>query len=143
MSRSNKKNNSAFSLIEIIVSIGILTMAFISISYVFPLGMNTSNSSGRSTIASYLAQEKQEELVSSGYDNIATGTIEIKHRMSSDKDEYLYDYYREAEASYMDGELNPTTTNTGLKRIKVIVYYPDTSSHSQGSFEISTLLSKR
>src|SRR3990167_663762 len=89
------KKQSGFSLIEVIVAFTILAIAFIGLVQAFPFGLSINKEAENTTAASYLAQEKIEELVSSGYSNIGVGTIETRHRLSDEATNYLYNYQRE------------------------------------------------
>ncbi|MCD4694545.1 type II secretion system GspH family protein [bacterium] len=137
-----KRELKGFSLIEVVVAMSILMVAFIGLVQSFPLGNSINDSSQKKTTASYLAQEKIESLYSSGYDNIATGTIEIKHRLSSDKNDFFYKYQRETEVYYMDENLNASSSDTGLKRITTRVYYLNTLTKGEENIIMNTLISK-
>jgi hypothetical protein len=117
-------------------------IAFIGLVQSFPVGNSVNDSAQKKTTASYLAQEKIENLYSSGYDNIATGTIEIKHRLSSDRSDFLYKYQRETEVSYMDGSLNASSSDTGLKRITTRIYFLNILTKGEESITMNTLISK-
>ena len=144
MFKFNKKFSSprGFSLIETVVAISILTVAFIGLVQVFPMGTALNTSARQKTVASYLAQEKIEELYSRGYDNIATGTVESKHRLSSEKDSYLYDYQRKTAVENLDSDLSPVSSDTGLKKITTQVFYSGGLSKTEKDIEINTLISK-
>lgn len=147
MLRSNnikKKTGVAygFSLIEIMVALAVLSTAFFGLIKVFPLGIEMNTSSKNKTVASYLAQDKIESLYSQGYDNIATGTIETKHRLSASNDSYLYNYHRETVVDYIDGNLTATSGDSGMKRISTTIYYPEGANKGEQSFQVSTIISK-
>ena len=139
----NIKNKKGFSLIEIIVAVFILTIAFISVMYAFPLGLSINKGASNATIASYLAQEKIEELHSQGYENIATGTTETKHRLATSSTSYLYGFQRETTVTYVDGNLAATSTDAGLKEISTTVYYINAYSKEEKDYNITTLISQR
>lgn len=144
MCKSNKlKNNQGFSLLEVIVALAILTMAFIGIAQSFPYGMSVNESAKGKTRASYLAQAKIEELYSKGYDNIATGTSESKVVLSTNPESYLNDFKRTTEVDYIDGSFNEVSNDTGLKKISVEVFYIDPVTKKEDDVSIYTLISKR
>lgn len=140
--RSDIRGGSGFSIIEIIVALVVLSTAFFGLMRVFPLGMNMNDSSKKSTVASYLAQEKVEELFSEGYNQIATGTIESKHRLAEDPSHHLYDFQRKTEVTWVDGDLAPTSSDSGMKRIDTTVYYSEGITKSEQSFELNTIITK-
>jgi len=131
------------SLIEIMVAFSILVVAFISLAQIFPFGLSISKTAENSTIASYLAQAKIEELISSDYDGIILGTIEEKHRLSDDTSNYLYFYQRQTEVSCIDGDLNEVVEGSGMKKISVTVYYEDAISKTEKSYNVITLISRK
>jgi len=136
-------NQQGLSLIEMVVAIFILTLAFIALSQAFPTGLAINKRASNTTIASYLAQEKIEELHSLKYINIATGTIETKHRLATSSVNYLYYFQRETEVSCVDGNLDATTTDSGLKKLSATIYYTDSVSKTEREYNITTLISKR
>lgn len=142
-SLKNIKNTRGLSLIEIVVAIFILTTAFIAVMHSFPMGLAINKGASNATIASYLAQEKIEELHSLGYENIATGTTEIKHRLATSSTSYLYGFQRETMATYVDGNLATTTNDAGLKKISTTIYYIDAYSKQEKNYNITTLISQR
>ena len=139
---ANKKNNSkGFSLIELVLALSIITVVFFSLINAFPLGLKITNEAKRATTASFLAQEKIEELFVLGYGNLPAGTIEAKNRLSNDPDNFLYHYQRSAEIEHVDGSLNFSASETGMKKITVIVYYQGGLSKNEKSYSIATLIS--
>ncbi len=132
----------AFSLIEVVVAISILTVTFIGLMQTFPYGTAINTSARQKTVASYLAQERIEELYSRGYDNIATGTVESKQRLSSDPSSYLYNYQRETEVQNLDENFNSTSSDSGLKRIRSRIFYTQGLTGEEETTEVNTLISK-
>ena len=129
-------------MIEIMISFSILVLVFIFLAQSFPTGYSINKSSQRASLASYLAQEKIEELFALGYDNIATGTIETKAPLSNDPNNYLNNYSRETIVNYVDGNLNSTTTDQGLKKVRTTVYYSDPISNNEESLTLTTIINK-
>ena len=58
------KQQRGLSIIEIMVAFSILTIAFVGLTQAFPFGLSINKTAENSTIASYLAQDKIEELFS-------------------------------------------------------------------------------
>ncbi len=142
LNKQKQESCAGFTLIEVVVAISILTIAFISLVQSFPFGSSINKSAQQQTVASYLAQSKIEDLYSQGYDNIATGTVEARHRLSSDTDNYLYNYARETEINYVNDSLNTVSSDTGLKKITTRVFYQNSISKNEKSLEVDTLISK-
>jgi prepilin-type N-terminal cleavage/methylation domain-containing protein len=136
-------NKKGMSLVEIMVAFSILSVAFMAISYSFPFGLTINKSAENLTIASFLAQDKVEEIISLGYENISVGNIESRNRLSDDGDDYRFVYEREANVFYVDSNLNFSVDDYGLKKISVTVYYINSISKQADSYNITTLISKR
>lgn len=139
----NKKNQAGLSLIEIMVAISILSVAFISLMYAFPLGLSISKDAENSTLVSYLAQEKIEEVHSLGYEDMGIGAIEAKHRLSDDPANYLYDFERTTTVEYIDGNLSASVNNTGMKKISTTIYYTDAIAKKEKTYNITSIISEK
>ncbi len=129
-------------MIEIIVALSILGVVFFALVQLFPFGADINESSRNKTIASFLAQEKVEELYSKGYGNIATGTIEAKQRLSDEPQDHFYNYKRETQVNYIDGEMNFSSEDEGMKRVSVFVYYPQSFGGEEQFFQLDTIITK-
>lgn len=137
------KQESGLSLIETMVAFAILAIAFIGLVQTFPFGLAINKEAENTTVASYLAQDKIEELTSFGYSDINVGIIEVKHRLSDDPSNYLYNYQRETVVNFIDGNLNEVDENQGMKKISVTVYYINAIFKTEKSYNIATLKSER
>ena len=137
---SLKQKQEGFSLIEVLVSIFIVAIGILAIIQLFPLGMNINSSSERLSVASSLAQTKIEELLSESYNDLPVGTAEARHFLSAP-----YSIYeRQTTINYLGANLAPSSTDQGLKKIVVTVYYPSIlQSESSQSFVLTTLVSIR
>ena len=139
--RKNIRQNfiSGFSLIEIMVAILIIGTTFIGLLQAFPYAMKINKTAENQTIASYLAQEKLEELNQLDYDDIATTTIEVKHRLGATNTP-LYTFQRETSATYVDGNIQDSAIDLGLKKITTTVYYTGSLSKTERSYIMQTLI---
>jgi type IV pilus assembly protein PilV len=143
MLNCNKLNlKGGFTLIETMVAFFIFSMVFVSLAYSFPRGLMINKTAENSTKASYLAQSQLEYLNSLGYNNIATGTIEVKHRLSADQASYLYSFQRQTDVQTVDGNLQNTQVNTGLKKITVTVYYANSFAKAEKTYITTTLINQ-
>jgi len=144
MNYKNFFNNQAgLSIIEIMVAFSILVVAFIGLIQSFPFGLSINKAAENVTIASYLAQGKIEEIISSGYDNINVGLLEAKQRLSENPADYLYSYQRQTEVNYVDSDLVNSVDDTGMKKISVTIYYTNSISKTEKDYKIVTLITKR
>ena len=141
--RKLSNNQIGLSLIEIMVAFSILVVAFVGLAQAFPFGLSISKSAESSTIASYLTQDKIEELFSLGYDGVGLGIVETKQRLAVDPVDYLYRYQRQAEIDYVDGNLAVTVEDSGMKRISVTVYFNNAISNQEQSYNITTLITHK
>lgn len=139
----DKKNIDGFSLIEVIVAFSVLSIAFISLIRSFPFSLSINKEAENVTVASFLAQQKIEELNSLGYNNIATGTIEALHRLATTTTNNLYYYQRKTVVTYVDVNLATSSTDLGMKKAAVDIYYTNAISKTQKIYNISTLFSQR
>ncbi len=137
------KHQNGLSLIEIIVAFTVLAVAYIGLVQSFPFGLSINKAAESATIASYLAQDKIEELHSMGYDNIITGIIEEKHRLSDDPANYLYNFQRQTEVNCIDSDLLDSVVDTGMKKISATIYYTNAISKTETSYNITTMISRR
>ncbi|MDP2708674.1 MAG: hypothetical protein Q8O93_01305 [bacterium] len=133
-------NRTGMTLLEVMVSFSILVVAFIALTQAFPLGLAINKTAENFTKASYLAQEKLEELNHLGYDNILTGTIEAKHRLADDQNDYLYYFQRQTSVDYVDENLQISAGDTGLKKILITVYFTNALFKSEKSHTTAALI---
>jgi len=131
------------SLIEILVAFSILALVFIALSQSFPYGLSINKSAESATLASFLAQDKIEELHSLGYDGITVGEVEPRHRLSNDSGEYLYFFERQTEVASLDENLVESMSDTGMKKISTTIYYINSIFKTEEAYNITTLISRR
>lgn len=125
------------------VAFAIMTIAYIGLVGAFPFGIAASKEAENMAIASYLAQQKIEQTNSLDYENINVGVIETKARLSNDASSYLYNYQRETTASYVDGNLTPSVTDQGIKKISTSIYYTNAISKTEKIYNVTTLISQK
>jgi prepilin-type N-terminal cleavage/methylation domain-containing protein len=136
------KNKDGLSMLEIIVAISIISIVFFGLMNIYPVGVSITGSAEEKTVAGFLAQEKIESLRSQKYKNIEPGTVETKHRLSSDENNYRYNYWRETQVENMDENLSKTASSTGLKKVTSVVYYTDSLTKKEKSYRVATLISE-
>ena len=116
-------NKKGFSLIEATVAIFIMTIGLVSVVQFFPFSLRIVNDSQKTTIALNTALAKAESVLAMDYDEINTGQIESKHRLSAQSSSYLYQYQRETVVETIDSNLDPSAQDIGLKKITITVYW--------------------
>jgi len=144
----NKKtmlvDKQGFTLIEVLISIFILTTGIIAVLQAFPLGTKILGSSKRTTIASQLGQAKIEELISQSYEEISFGVIETKHVLDSP----FNSYQRETEIVCVNpdsdfSEVINCDPDPGMKKIEVTVFWKTFFGLSEKSNQIISLITKK
>lgn len=141
---SNFANNeSGFTLVEIMVAFFVLTVGLVAVSGTFPVGIKVGSESENQSTVSYASQQKLEELISKPYSEIATGTIEAKHVFSDDPTSDLYKLKRETIITLLDQNFNSTTTDIGLKKATVNVYYTNSVSKLEKKISSYLLISRK
>ncbi|MCX5692896.1 MAG: prepilin-type N-terminal cleavage/methylation domain-containing protein [Candidatus Omnitrophica bacterium] len=64
-------NKKGFSLLELIIAIAVLAVGLVGVLQIFPIGLRASQRAGMMTKASFLAQNKIEDVKLAGFDAIA------------------------------------------------------------------------
>lgn len=134
---------AGMSLIEVMVALLILMVAFIGLIQSFPFSQTMVKTAENSTKASYLAQNELERLLALNYNNIPIGEIESKQRLAADPSNYLYYFQRQTTVSYLTGGWQDSASDTGLKKISITVYYTNSISKKENSYSLSALASQR
>lgn len=138
---SKLRTTLGFSIIEILAAITFLTVGIFAIAKIFPFGIQISQNAEDRTIAATLAQDKIEELISSGYEGIAIGIIEAKQEIPSGSFGDKYNFYRQTIVSFVDGDLADSVSDTGMKKIEVTVFW--NSGGNEKNLVLKRLISRR
>jgi len=136
-----KKKFKGFSLVEAIVAIAVLGVGVVGALKVFPASIVTSSISRERTTATNLTQAKIEEVISRDYDEIGTGTIEPKARISSDPNNPFYQYWRQVNVTLVNDNLANSDIDLGLKKIIVTVFW--TQEGQEKNISIPTLMTNK
>jgi len=129
-----------FGLIEATISIALLTIGLFSIIQFFPFSLKIVGDSQNLTTASAIALSKTEEIISFAYDNVTAGTYEVKQAVSTDPNSYLSHYQRQVIVETVDGDLNTSSTDLGLKKVTVTVYWLSSIGTTERSTQIQSLI---
>ncbi|NUM25170.1 MAG: hypothetical protein HUU49_00930 [Candidatus Buchananbacteria bacterium] len=134
-------SKSGFTIIESTIAILILLVAIFGIMQFFPLGIKIIGDSQSQTMASNIALSKIEEIRSLNYEDISTGTIEAKNRVSSDPASPLYNFQRQTTVETVDNNFNSSASDVGLKKITVTVFWQSPVVLKEKSTEIQYIIS--
>lgn len=129
-------------MIEIMVAIMILGVTFIGLIQAFPYALRIIKASENKTKASYIAQEKIEELYQQGYESFTDGVIEIKQRLGATGTD-RFNFQRETTVTYIDQDLQDSMVDMGMKKIAIIVYYIDSISKQEYAYTLTTIMANR
>lgn len=137
-------NRQGFTLIEVLISIFILTAGIVAVLQAFPLGTKILGSSKMVTIASQLGQAKIEELISRSYEEISSGIVEEKHILDSP----FSSYQRETKIVCVDPdsdslEVVDCSPDPGMKKVKVTIFWKTFFGLSEKSKSIISLITKK
>ena len=135
-------NSKGLSLLEMIVALAIIFVAFLGLMQSFPFSLTVTKTAENMSKSAFLAQAKIEQLRSLNYSDINTGTIETKHRLGNTPDDYLYFFQRETTVDYVDGDLANYITNQGIKKISTNVYYTNSLSKDERIYNLTTLINQ-
>jgi len=143
MFKWKNRNQRGISLIEVMVSMAIITVAFFSIINIFPFSLNNSKSAQNITSASYLAQAGMEYTISKTYENLTVGNFETRAHLATSTDSFFYQFEREIIVNYIDENLVNSVVDTGLKKVEVNVYWQAPLGAGEKKYELKTLVSDK
>ena len=145
MFQKNKiqRNAAGIGLIEIMISITVLSIGILGLLQAFPQATSTQRTIENQTIANQLAQEKIENFSAIAYENITVGAIENAVRISSDPSSEYYRFKRTVIVELVDQNMQASAADIGLKKITVKIEWPRPLSANNDFASIITLASKR
>lgn len=128
----------AFTLVEVIVAIGVLTIGVLGIATFFAFSTRIARSASNTSIASNLAQGVLDEQTAKSYEEL---TSVARTDYTSDTSSPLNKFQKQIDVSLVDSNLAVSETDIGIKEITVHIYYDE--SGSEKSVEIATIKAKR
>jgi len=134
-----KKFKRAFTLVEVVVAIGVLLVGVLGVASFFAYSTKIARSASNTSVASNLAQGVLDYELSQSYDELTPGTGSV---MNSSLDRFQ----QQVNISLL--ELNPTTkdlepsaTDKGLKKIDVYIFYKE--GNNTKNVQMSTIKAKK
>ena len=145
MTGKNRKNfcgpaQDGFTLLELVVAMFVLSLGITAVLIIFPLSIQITSSSEKTALASQIAQEKIEEVISTPYAELVPGVVNEPQLASP-----FSVFSRETKITYVDPTLNfqETTGDLGIKKAEVTVSWTTSLIGSVQSVKVETLVSKR
>ena len=124
------------TLVEVMVSLLILSIGILGVFQAFPVAVKKEGIAKNNSTASYVAQGQIEDLLSYAYDDtpLSVGTTTTSTASG---------YQIQTNISYVDPlkSLNATTTDLGIKKIKVKVFWGQ--NIPEQTVEVATLYSEK
>lgn len=136
------RHKQGFSLIEVLVAIAVLAVGLVAIVSIFPFAIKMNKGAEQQSLASSYARTKLEQILSSSYDEVNTGTIEQRAKVTLNPSDSAYALERQTTVTLVDANLNTSVTDIGLKKVQVTVYWPNRQG-GDNTFVISSLLSNK
>jgi len=113
-----------FTLIEVLIAMSIFAISILSVAGFFVYANKNIRFARNTTIASNLAQKLIEENLAKSYQELNLGTS-TKTRFSNDPASSYYSFQYQEEIGLINSDLNPITTDIGLKKILVTIYWQE------------------
>lgn len=113
---------SGLTLVEALVATTVLLVGVIAVIQLFPTGLSAIRLSRNETMATNLVQGKIEDLKALPYANV---NIETRAPVSANPASPYYHFERATQVSLIDGNLNPSILDVGLKKVIVTVYWSE------------------
>lgn len=126
----------AFTIIEVIVALTVFTVGILGVEAYFATASRLTSAASHMSTASNLAQGIIDTELAYSYDELIPGT--------STKDQFntpFNNYRKQITISLIDGNLNPSVTDVGLKKIVVNVYYQQ--GGAEKNVQMATIQTKR
>lgn len=127
-----------FTLLEALIAILILTMGIVAVLQIFPLAFSLEMATQRETQGIMLCQEKIEEMISKNYSDIQVGT-QTEDPLSPPFEKFS----RETKVSLVDANLNSTTTDIGLKKAEVRIFWQSGLKIRENEVKLTTLIAEK
>lgn len=115
-----------FSLLELIIAIAVLAIGLVGVLQVFPIGLRASQRAGMLTKASFLAQNKIEDIKLAGFDAMTELPPKIP---LSGKDGDL-----EWAVKVDDISLEGIESNSNMRKIVVTITWPERNTTRSRDF---------
>lgn len=131
---------SGFTIIEVIVAIGIFGFGVLAVLTYFVLSTQFVRLARQTTMASNLAQQVMEENIALSYDSLLPGQS-AKTPFSADSENPYSFYQYQTNISLIDSTLNNSANDAGLKKVDVTVFW--NALQDEKSVHLSTVVTEK
>lgn len=135
---SYKSARNGFTFLEAMIAMVLLIVGIVTVLQIFPLAFGIGISNQKETQATMLCQEKIEEINSKNYREIQVG-IQTEDPLPSPFEKFS----RETKVSYVDNNLQATTSDTGLKKVEVEVWWSSFFPAGKKQIKVTTLIAEK
>ncbi|MBU1006642.1 MAG: prepilin-type N-terminal cleavage/methylation domain-containing protein [Candidatus Omnitrophica bacterium] len=119
-------NRKGFSLLELIIAIGVLAIGLVGVLQIFPVGLRASQRAGTLTKAAFLAQNKMEEVKMAGFDAIAE--LPPKIPLSGSDPDFEWEIFID------DVALDGIESDDNMRKVKVKVTWTERNNKKTKDF---------
>ncbi len=142
---TKRKFQKSFTIIESIIAISIILIAFAAITQLFPFALKIENSAEMKTRAIGYAQAKIEEFFVNSYDEIKCGSNNPPCQIEENQIPEDSAFKRVSRITFADPQNNfsESSSDTGIKKIEVTVYWKSSFSQEEDSYKLTTFFSRR
>ncbi|MFA6422909.1 MAG: hypothetical protein WCW17_00475 [Patescibacteria group bacterium] len=130
----------SFSLIEVLLAIGIFTFGILSAFALIPLSTKISAQTENTTVAIGLAQSVMDNKINQNYDTITPGDTGIVDYEADTTSPY-YKFKSQTIIQNINTDFISTPTDTGLKSVKVIISWQQGSQNK--NYELFTTVARK
>jgi len=139
-SKSKNKMKKAFTMVEILVALGVFAIGVLGIFVFFATSAQIGRLASNTSIATNLASGIIEEEFSKSYDELNPGTGDRTH-ISPDQSNPFYKFEKQETVTWIDIDLNTSATDEGLKKIEIFVYWKENGKEK--NVQVSTIKTER
>jgi len=102
-----------FSLLELIIAVGVLAIGLVGVLRIFPVGLRASYRAGMMTKAAFLAETKMEEVKIAGFDAIVE--MPPKILLSGTEDDFDWEIFID------EVEIEGASSSNEVRKVEVII----------------------
>lgn len=130
----------AFTLVEVVVAIGVLAIGVLGVASFFAYSTRITRSASNTSVGANLASGVLDEENAKSYDELSPGTG-TKDRFSTNQTDPFYKFQKQINITLIDSNLADSPTDLGLKKIDVFIFYQEGSGEK--TIQMSTIKTKR